>query len=76
MARCIRHNELTLFGGKETVGHINCDALLPLCGQSIDQQRKINLLALRAHFFAICFKLSKLVLKNHLAVIKQATNQR
>ena len=76
MARCISDDELTLFGGKKTVGHVNCDALFPLCGQSIDQQRKINLLALRAHFFAICFKLSKLVLKNHLAVIKQAANQR
>ena len=64
------------YAGSFAIGHVNCDALFSLCGQSIDQQRKINLLALCANFFAICFKLGKLVFKNHFAVIKQTTNQR
>ena len=44
-------NELAMIGAKEAVGHINGDALLALGGQTVYQQRKVNITALGTLFF-------------------------
>src|SRR5215831_14701363 len=53
MARSVRDDELTLVGGKEPIGDINCYALLTLGCQSIDQQREIYLLPLGSNPLAV-----------------------
>jgi hypothetical protein len=47
--RAVGDNELALFGVEEAVGDIDGDALFAFCRQTINQQRKIDLLALRAN---------------------------
>jgi len=44
----IGDDELALVGGEEAVGHINGDALFALGGQTVHEQRQVNLVALRA----------------------------
>ena len=48
MAGRVGDNELALFGGEEAIRDINCDALLALRRQAVDEQRKVDLLPLRA----------------------------
>ena len=76
MPRRIGHNEFTFFRGKEPIGHVNGDALFAFCGQTINQQGKVDFLALGAHAFAVGLQLRQLIFENHFAVIEQAANQR
>ena len=76
VARRVGHDELALFGAEEAVGDIDGDALLALGGQTIDQQGEVDPAALRAHALAVGLQRGKLVLEDHLAVIKQAPDQR
>ena len=76
VARRVCHDELALIGREEAVGHINGDALLALCGQTIDQQREIQLAALRADFLGVRDQCFHLILEEHLGLIQQAPDQR
>ena len=53
MTGSIRDDKFAFFGGKITVGHVNSDALFALGLQTVNQQRQIELLALRAMTFTI-----------------------
>jgi hypothetical protein len=44
---------LRLVGGEEAVGHVDRDALLALGGQAVDQQREVDLAALRADLLRV-----------------------
>ena len=46
----VGNDELALFGREEAVGDIDGDALLALGRQAIDQQRKVQVIALSADF--------------------------
>ena len=48
VARRVGHDEFAPVGREEPVGHIDGDPLLPLGGQAVDQQREVDVLALRA----------------------------
>ena len=76
MAGRVSNNEFPLFGRKKTIGNINCNALFSFGGKPVNQQGKIDIFALRAHFTAVSFKTGQLVFKNHFAVIKQAPDER
>ena len=76
MARCVRHNKLTLIRGEETIGHVNGDALFAFRLQTIQQQRIVNIAALGADFFGIRFKGGQLIFKNQLGIPKQTPDQR
>ncbi len=76
MARAIGHDKLALFGAEEPVGHIDRDALLAFGSQSIDQQGEIDFRPLGAYLLAVAFKRRQLVFEDHLAVVKQAPDQR
>ena len=44
-------DEFTSIGIEEAIGDINRNALFALCSQTINQQRKVNIGALRADLF-------------------------
>jgi hypothetical protein len=46
-------DELALLSSEEAIGHVDGDALLSLGGQTIDQQREIEIVALRADARAV-----------------------
>ena len=61
MPGAIGDDELAPLGGEEAIGDIDGDALLALGGEAIDQQRKIDLGALRADPAAVAFQGVELV---------------
>ena len=52
VARGVGDDELALVGGEEAVGDIDGDALFALGGKAVDQQREIDVFALRADLLA------------------------
>ncbi len=69
-------DELALFRRKEAVGDIDGDALLALGGEAVDEQCKVDVLALRAHSLAVALQSRELILEDHLRVIQQPADQR
>ena len=69
-------DELALVGGEEAIGDVDRDALLALGGEAVDQQREIDLLALRADALAVGFERGELVLEDHLGIVEQPADQR
>ena len=47
----VGHDEFTSIGIEEAIGDINRNALFALCSQTINQQRKVDVCALRADLF-------------------------
>ena len=76
VARRVGHDELAPIGGEEPVGHIDGDPLLALGGEAIDQQREVDVLALRADALAVRLQRRELILEDHLAVVKKPSDQR
>jgi len=74
--RGVRDDELSPVRREEAVGHVDGDALLPLRGQPVDEQREIELLALRAPLARIRLHRGKVVLEQHLGVVQQPPDQR
>ena len=54
VAGSIGNDELPLWRGKVTIGHIDGDALFAFCLQSVGQQGKINAFAATPLVFAFC----------------------
>ena len=69
-------DELALFRREEAVGDIDGDALLALGGEAVDEQRKVDVLALRADSLAVALESRELILEDHLRVIQQPADQR
>ena len=74
--RRVGDDELAPVGGEETVGHVDRDALLTLCRETIDQQREIQFTALRAHLLRIRFQRRELILEDHFRLVEQAADER
>ena len=72
----IGNDEAALGGGEEAVGDVDGDALLPLGLQSVDQQREVDVLALRAVALRIGFQRVQLVLEDLLRFEEQPADQR
>ena len=62
----VGHDELTLLGRKESIRHIDGDALLALGRQAIDQQCKVEFAALRAHFLRVGLKRCEVIFEHQL----------
>ena len=69
-------DELALVGGEEAIGDVDGDALLALGGEAVDQQREVDLAALRAHLLGVGLQRGQLVLEDHLRFVEQAPDQR
>ena len=76
VSRAVGDDELALLGAEETVGDIDGDALLALGREAIDQQREIDVPALRAVAPAVGFQRRELVVEQQLGVVQQAPDQR
>jgi hypothetical protein len=59
--RRIGDDELAPLAREITIGNVDRDALLALGREAVDQQREIDLLALRAMAFAVRFERRELV---------------
>ena len=71
----VRHNKLAVIGAKETVSHINGNALLSFSRQAIYQKREINVATLGALLFGVLQQRRHLILKNKLSLIEHASDQ-
>jgi hypothetical protein len=76
VARRVGDDELAPLGAEEAVGDVDRDALLALGRQAVDEQREVDLAALRAPLPAVALDRGELVLEQHLAVVEQAPDQR
>ena len=75
MPRRIGDDELALLGREEAIGDIDGDALFALRSKAIDQQRKVDLVALRPMLCAVAFQRGQLVFEDHLRVVEQPPDQ-
>ena len=69
-------DELALLGREEAIGDVDRDALFALGGEAVDQQREVDVLALRADALAVRFERGELILEDHLRVVQQPADQR
>ena len=76
MAGRVGDDELALVGGEEAVGDVDGDALFALGRQAVDQQRKVDVLALGADALAVGLERRQLVLEDHLRVVQQPADER
>ena len=76
MPRRVGNDELALLGGEKAVSNVDRDPLLALSSKAVDEQGKIDLLPLCAHALAVRLERGKLILEDHLAVVKQPPDQR
>ena len=76
VARRVGDDELALVGREEAVRHVDRDALLALRREPVDQQREVEVAALRADLLRVGLERRKLVLEDHLRVVEQAPDQR
>ena len=75
VARRVGDDELALGAREEAVGDVDRDALLALGRKPVDQQREIDLLALRADALAVGLERRQLVVEDLLAVVEQPPDQ-
>jgi len=75
VAGAVGDDELAPFGAEEAIRDVDGDALLPLRGQAIDQQREIELAALGAVPAAVRFQRGDLVVQQQFGVVQQAPDQ-
>ena len=76
VARRIGDDEIALVGGEEAVGDVDGDALLALGVQAVEEQREVEIAALRAELPGVGFERRELVLVEHLRFVQQAADQR
>ena len=74
MPRRVRDDELAARGGEVAVSHVDGDALLSFGAQAVGEQGQIG--AIRAALNRGLLDGFELVLKNGLAVVQEATDQR
>ena len=74
MARGVGHDKAAVVGGEVAVGHINGDALLPLCHQAVQKQRVVNGTAGAAHL-GIQFQRLFLIGVQQLCIVEDMADQ-
>ena len=76
VARAVGDDELAPLGAEEAVGDIDRDALLALGGETVEQQRVVDRVALGAVAAAVGRERGQLVVEQALGVVQQAADQR
>jgi len=74
--RAVGDDETAFLGREITVSDVDRDALLALGGKTVDQQRKVDLVAARARRPAVPGQRRHLVVEHLPAVVEQAPDQR
>ena len=75
VARRVGNDELALVGGEKAIGNIDGDALLPFGGETVEEERVVEIAALRAHLFRIGFERRELILVQHLRLVEETPDQ-
>ena len=70
MARRIGDDELAFLSREESVCDVDRDALFAFGGKTVDEQRKVDFLALRADALAIRLERGQLILEYHFTVVE------
>jgi hypothetical protein len=68
-------DELALLGGEEPVGDVDRDALFPLRGQPVDEQREVQLAALGT-VLGVCLQRLEVVLEHEVRLVEHPPDQR
>ena len=76
VARRVGDDVLARVGREEAIGDVDRDALLALGGETVEQQRKVELVALCAHAARVDLERRQLVLEQELRLVQQAADQR
>ena len=76
VARRVGDDELAFVRREEAVGDVDRDALLALGGEAIDEQRKIEIVALRSELLRIGAERRELIVEQRLRFVEQPTDQR
>ena len=76
VARRVYDDEFAPRRREEAVGHVDGDVLLALGGEAVEQQRIVEILALRAVFVRIGGQCFELISEQLLQFIKQTAEQR
>ena len=69
-------DELALRRREEAIGDVDGDALLALGGEAVDQQREIDVAALRPDLLAVGLERRHLVVENLPRLVQQPADQR
>ena len=75
MAGRVGHDEGALVRAEIAIGHIDGDALFALRRKPVQQQREIEIGALRAEFLAVAFQSFELVFEHAVGVIEHAPDE-
>jgi hypothetical protein len=68
-------DELALLGREEPVGDVDRDALLPLGGQAVDEEREVEFAALGA-LLGVGLQRLEVVLEDQVRLVQQPADQR
>jgi hypothetical protein len=72
----IGDDELALVRGEEAVGDVDRDPLLPFGDQPVQEEREVQVAALRAHLPGVGLEGCQLILEQHVGFIEQPADQR
>ena len=72
----VGHDELALLGREEPVGDVDRDALLALGRQPVEQQREVEVAALRADLGRVGLERGEVVFEHEVGLVQQAPDQR
>ena len=75
VARGVGDDELAVLGGEEPVGDVDRDALLALGRQPVEQQREVEVAALRADLGRVDLERGEMVLEHEVRLVQQPTDQ-
>ncbi len=76
VTRRISDDEVAAVGREVAVGHVDRDPLLPLGGETVDEQRKVDVLPLRAHLPRVRLEGRELILEDHLRIEQEPADER
>jgi hypothetical protein len=76
VARCVGDDVLARVGGEVAVRDVDRDPLLALRREPVQQQREVELVALRAVALGVSFQGCELVLEQELRLVEQPADQR
>ena len=76
VARRVGDDVLARVGREEAVGDVDRDALLALGGEAVEEEREVELLALRPDALRVGLERGHLILEEHLRLVEQPSDQR
>ena len=76
MTRRIGDDELAFRGAEVAIGNVDRDSLFPLGLQPVGQKRRVEITSGGADDFRVGFQTLHVVFVDHLAVVKQPSDQR